>query len=162
MLTDNAVLSNNTKALAALELKRLLTGKILLDRDPDYDLARKLWNGMIDRKPFVICQCLNSSDIRHALAFARHNGLPVSIRGGGHNVAGNAICEDGVMIDLSMMKNFSIYERLKLQLRGEAYNLPNHPVFNSPSTSVGSAGFGVISSQANSPRNVQVALRLIW
>lgn len=65
-------------------------------------------------------------------------------------------------IDVSVMKNFSLYERLRLQLRGEAYNLPNHPIFNGPNTSVGSAGFGTITSQANSPRNVQVAIRLIW
>lgn len=65
-------------------------------------------------------------------------------------------------IDVSLMKNFVVKEGIRLQLRAEAYNLPNHPVFNSPSTSVGSAGFGVITSQANSPRNVQVALRVIW
>lgn len=65
-------------------------------------------------------------------------------------------------IDVSIMKNFTLWESVRLQLRGEAYNLPNHPVFNGPSTAVGSAAFGIISSQANSPRNVQVALRLIW
>lgn len=65
-------------------------------------------------------------------------------------------------IDVSIMKNFILHEGVKLQLRGEAYNLPNHPVFNSPNTSVGSAGFGIITSQVNSPRNIQVAVRISW
>lgn len=65
-------------------------------------------------------------------------------------------------IDVSAMKNFTIREGMRLQLRGEAYNLPNHPVFNGPNTSVGSNAFGTITGQNNSPRNVQVALKLLW
>ena len=110
MLTENAILSDNAKVQAAIGLQPSIKGKILLEGDPDFDAARKLWNGMIDRKPLVICQCLNYDDIRQAMAFARDNGLPLSVRGGGHNVTGNAVCDKGVMIDLSMMKSITMDE----------------------------------------------------
>jgi FAD/FMN-containing dehydrogenase len=119
MLTENAALLGSTKGQAAIGLQRLLKGKVLFDGEPAYDTARKLWNGMIDRKPLVICQCLNINDIRYVVAFAKNNGMPLSIRGGGHNVAGNAVCEDGVMIDLSMMKALKIDKENKT-VRAEA------------------------------------------
>lgn len=61
-----------------------------------------------------------------------------------------------------MMKYFPIYERLRLQLRAEAFNLLNHPIFSAPNTTVGSASFGTISGQANAPRSIQAAVKVVW
>ncbi len=85
-------------------LKQRLNGTVLLPGDSAYDEARSIWNGMIDRKPAVIVRCRTEADVMHAVAFARENQFIVSIRGGGHNIAGHAVCDGGVMIDLSQMK----------------------------------------------------------
>lgn len=77
-------------------------------------------------------------------------------------LTGNLRTPSNSNIDLSLIKNFQFHERVRLQLRGEAYNLPNHPIFSGPNTSVGSANFGIITNQSNSPRNIQVAMRLIF
>jgi FAD/FMN-containing dehydrogenase len=82
--------------------------EFLTEGDTGYDEARKVWNGMIDRKPLIIVQCHNHHDVVYAVNFAAKNNLQVSVRGGGHNVAGNSICEGGLMIDLSKMKGVSI------------------------------------------------------
>ena len=76
----------------------------MLPGDVEYDNARKVWNGMIDRKLALIAQCTDSNDIAECVKFARNNNLIISVRGGGHNVAGNAVCDGGLMIDLSKMK----------------------------------------------------------
>ena len=86
------------------EFKTHFRGDVLLPADPGYDQARQIWNAMIDRKPALIARCASSEDIVQAVRFARQNNLLVSIRGGGHNIAGNAVCEGGLMIDLSRMK----------------------------------------------------------
>ena len=80
-------------------------GQVLTRGDPDYDTARKVFNAMIDRRPDVIAQCATSGDVTQAINFARQQGVPISVRGTGHNVAGYAVCNDGVVIDLSPMKN---------------------------------------------------------
>jgi hypothetical protein len=67
-----------------------------------------------------------------------------------------------VNLDFSLIKNFPITETSRVQLRGEAFNITNTPVFGLPNTTVGNPGFGVIGSQANQPRNLQIALKLIW
>ena len=91
------------------ELEQLkIKGDILHPGDADYDNARKVWNGMIDRKPSLITQCTDSNDIAECVKFARKNNLVVSVKGGGHNVAGNAVSDDGLMIDLSKMKAIHI------------------------------------------------------
>ncbi|MBL8674939.1 MAG: FAD-binding oxidoreductase, partial [Rhodospirillales bacterium] len=69
-----------------------------------YDPARAVWNAMIDRRPAVIIRCKDTADVRRAVDFARARDLPISIRGGAHNVAGHAVCDDGVMIDMSPMR----------------------------------------------------------
>ena len=79
-------------------------GEILLPGDDDYDNARKIWNATIDRHPALIARCSTTSDVVHAVNFARDNKLLLAIRGGGHNIAGNAMCDDGIVIDLSKMK----------------------------------------------------------
>ena len=90
------------------ELRNVLGNKILTEGEDHYDLARKVWNGMIDRKPAVIIQCHNSDDVIRAMKFARQHNLIISVKGGGHNIAGNSVCEGGVMIDLSKMKEITV------------------------------------------------------
>jgi FAD/FMN-containing dehydrogenase len=89
-------------------LKTNLKGHVVLPDDPRYDEVREIWNAMIDRRPTVIIQCANADDVSQAILFARNNGLEISIRGAGHNIAGNAVCDNGVMIDLSTMKNVRV------------------------------------------------------
>src|SRR5215204_6637248 len=86
----------------------VIKGKVLTAGDAEYDNARKVWNAMIDRKPAFIAQCTNADDISECVRFARKNNMIVSIKGGGHNVAGNAVCEAGLMIDLSKMKEIRV------------------------------------------------------
>jgi FAD/FMN-containing dehydrogenase len=96
------------QAHAVSELRGVPKDRVVLPQDSRYDEVRGIWNAMIDRRPAVIVQCKEADDVVHALAFARANGLEVSIRGAGHNIAGNAICDDGVMIDLSTMKTVRV------------------------------------------------------
>jgi len=84
------------------------TGQLLLPRDAGFDEARAVWNAMIDRKPALIARCRNDSDVISAVRLANARNLPIAIRGGGHNVAGHAVCDDGVMIDLSQMRNVDV------------------------------------------------------
>ncbi len=90
------------------ELKKILNDKILIPGDVDYDITRRVWNGMIDRKPAVIVQCNNTDDVIQSVKFAKENSLVVSVRGGGHNVTGNAVCDSGIMIDLSLMRSVKV------------------------------------------------------
>jgi FAD/FMN-containing dehydrogenase len=83
-------------------------GITLVPGDADYDEARKIWNAMIDRRPALIVRCTTPEDVVRAVELARENSLIVSVRGGGHNIAGNAVCDDGLMIDLSLMKNVQV------------------------------------------------------
>ena len=94
---------NNTEAL-----KQRLDGTIILPGNSGYDEARSIWNGMIDRKPAVIVRCRTEADVTHAVKYARENRLVVAIRGGGHNIAGHAVCDGGLMIDLSTMKEVRV------------------------------------------------------
>lgn len=90
---------------AALDTLRAgLRGELLTPQDPGYDAARAVWNAMIDRRPRLIVRCRGVADVIDAVALARTWQLPVSIRGGAHNVAGHAVCDGGLMIDLSLMR----------------------------------------------------------
>jgi len=84
-------------------LKDKVKGEIVLPGDPNYNEVREIWNAMIDRRPAVIIQCAEADDVPHAISYARDNGLEISVRGGGHNIAGSALCNNGVMIDFSKM-----------------------------------------------------------
>lgn len=108
MITEKQVETANASAFDLRELQSLVKGEILIEGDAGYEQARKIWNGMIDRKPAIIIQCINSYDVQHAVKFATKHGLLISIRGGGHNVSGNAVCDGGMMIDLSQMKNVTV------------------------------------------------------
>ncbi len=92
----------------AASLSENIAGEVLAPGDSAYDEARSIWNAMIDRKPALIARCLNSRDVSAALTFAAAQDLPVSIRGGGHNVAGHAVCDAGLMIDLSGMRGVAV------------------------------------------------------
>ena len=91
-------------ATAVDTLRGTLRGETLTEGDDGYDDARAVWNAMIDRRPLLIARCKGVADVIGAIDFARDHGLPVSIRGGAHNVAGHAVCDGGVMIDLSLMR----------------------------------------------------------
>lgn len=98
-----------TRENKAIEsLKREVKGQVVLPEDPSYDDVRSIWNAMIDRRPAVIVRCAGDDDVQRAIGFARGNGLEISIRGAGHNIAGNALCNDGLMIDLSTMTNVRV------------------------------------------------------
>jgi len=79
-------------------------GELIGPDHPAYERARRIWNGTVDRRPALIARCSRAKDVVAALGFACDRGLPLAVRGGGHNVAGNAVCDDGVVIDLSAMK----------------------------------------------------------
>jgi FAD/FMN-containing dehydrogenase len=83
-------------------------GRLLTPADDEYDPTRRIWNGMIDRKPTLIARCISPNDVRAAVKLARTEQMPVSVRGGGHGVAGTAVCDGGVMIDLSAMKSIRV------------------------------------------------------
>jgi FAD/FMN-containing dehydrogenase len=85
-------------------LKTRLRGPLLVPGDSGYEESRSIWNAMIERRPAFIVRCLGSADVMECVRFARQNGLLLSVKGGGHNIAGNAVCDGGIMIDLSLMK----------------------------------------------------------
>lgn len=94
---------------AAIEaLAGRLRGKVLEASDASYDEVRAIWNAMIDRKPALIVQCAGAADVVNAVRFAGDNKLLLSVRGGGHNIAGSAVCDGGLMIDLSPMKSVRV------------------------------------------------------
>jgi FAD/FMN-containing dehydrogenase len=89
-------------------LRAQLRGVVVAPSDQGYDVVRRIYNGSVDRKPAAIVRAAGASDVIRAIAFAREADLPLSIRGGGHNVAGRAVCDGGVMIDLSTMKSVRV------------------------------------------------------
>jgi FAD/FMN-containing dehydrogenase len=99
-------------------LKGGLRGVLLRPGDDGYDSARQVWNGMIDRKPALIARCAGVADVIAAVNFARANNLLVSVRGGGHNVTGNAVCDGGLMIDLQPMQGIRV-DPLRRTVRAE-------------------------------------------
>ncbi len=90
------------------EFKTHFQGEVLLPDDAGYDEVRQIWNAMIDRNPALIARCTSTEDVMQAIQFGRTHNLLISIRGGGHNIAGNAVCDDGLMIDLSLMKDVQV------------------------------------------------------
>ena len=84
-------------------LRGRFRGEVLEPSSPTYDATRVVWNGMIDRRPALIARCRNAGDVVTAVNFARDHDLPLAIRSGGHNVAGYAVCDAGVMIDMTLM-----------------------------------------------------------
>jgi hypothetical protein len=83
-------------------------GRLIGADDADYDIARAIWNGAIDRRPRLIARCVGAADVMTAVRFARDRDLEIAVRGGGHNVAGTAVCDDGLIIDLSAMRGVRV------------------------------------------------------
>src|SRR4051812_27314580 len=90
------------------QLKNGFSGQVLLPGTGDYQAARTIWNAMIDKRPAVIARCASVTDVVRAVRFARDTGLPLAVRGGGHNIAGSALCDGGVVVDLSRMKSATV------------------------------------------------------
>src|SRR5262245_6409893 len=89
---------------ALADLAQHFRGQLIRPGDTQYDAARAVWNGAIDRHPAIVARCTGTADVRAAIRFARERDLVVAVRGGGHNVAGTAACDGGLVIDLSSMK----------------------------------------------------------
>ncbi|WP_214367653.1 FAD-binding oxidoreductase [Pseudonocardia sp. H11422] len=90
------------------ELESAFRGTLVRPADEDYDTVRQVWNGMVDKRPALIARCAGAADVISAVNFAREQGLPVAVRGGGHNVAGSGVCDDGLVIDLSPMNGVRV------------------------------------------------------
>jgi FAD/FMN-containing dehydrogenase len=99
-------------------LKSGLRGELIEQRDASYDMARKVYNAMIDRRPRLIARCGDVADVVAAVNFGRENNLVVSIRGGGHNAAGLGVCDDGLVIDLSRMNYVRVDPKKRTVLAG--------------------------------------------
>jgi FAD/FMN-containing dehydrogenase len=94
--------------IRAEELGAALRGQLIRPEDPEYDSARRVWNAMSDKHPALIARVAGVADVIACVNFARDQGLPVAVRGGGHNAAGNAVCDGGLVIDLSRMRSVHV------------------------------------------------------
>lgn len=90
------------------EFKRTFRGTVITRSDDDYENARKVWNGMFDKYPSLIVRCICTSDVIQSVNFARNQSQLIAVRGGGHNSAGKATCDDGIIIDLSLMRRVNV------------------------------------------------------
>ena len=82
-------------------LSERLTGEVITPEHPEYDAARRVWNGMIDKRPAAIARCAHPDDVAETVRAACEIDLPIAVRGGGHNVAGTAVVDGGIVVDLS-------------------------------------------------------------
>ena len=98
-----------TLAPSSIEsFRSIIRGEVLEPSSPSYDTTRIVWNGMIDRRPALIARCRSSADVEASVNFAREERLAIAIRSGGHNVAGHAVCDGGLMIDMSLMNGVRV------------------------------------------------------
>ena len=100
--------TNTLDPAASSRLAPDFAGELISPGDGGYDEARKVYNGMIDRRPGLIARCADAEDVAAAVDFARREGVLVSIRGGGHNAGGLGVCDDGLVIDLSPMRKIEV------------------------------------------------------
>ena len=89
-------------------LRAALRGTLVLPGEPGYDTARTVWNAMIDRKPALVVRAAGAADVLRAIAFAKEHKLRLAVKGGGHNIAGNAVCDGGLLLDLTPMKSVHV------------------------------------------------------
>lgn len=102
-------------------LREKIRGSVILPGEQEYDHARQIWNGMIDRHPAIILQCRNNTDVVEGVNFARNNNLPLSVLGGGHNVSGNALNDNGLVLDLREMNHVHLHaEQQTIHIQGGA------------------------------------------
>ena len=94
--------------LDADKLRNKIKGAVIAPDDPGYDDARRVWNAMIDKRPAVVVRCAETADVAPAIAFAQQHDLEISIRGGGHHIGGHSVCDGGLVIDFSGMKNVRV------------------------------------------------------
>ena len=92
-------------------LRTSFRGRLILPSDPQFDEARRVWNGTIDRRPALIAQCSGAADVITAVKFAAHHGLLVAVRGGGHSIPGHSVCDGGLVIDSSAMRGVVVDPR---------------------------------------------------
>ncbi len=96
-----------------LQFKSRIKGQVLVAGDKDYDESRKVWNGMFDKKPALIVKCTNTHDVSESVKYGKDNDLLIAVKGGGHNSAGTGVCNDGIMIDLSLLNHIAVDEKTK-------------------------------------------------
>lgn len=110
MMVDQRIMTMDTVLDEATlqQFRAGLRGALILPGDASYDATRTVWNGMIDKRPALIVRCAGAADVISAVQFARTHRLLVSVRGGGHNIPGNAVCDGGLMIDLSGLKSVRV------------------------------------------------------
>jgi FAD/FMN-containing dehydrogenase len=114
-------MTTQTEILDPTALVERLSGQVILPDHAHYDEARRVWNGMIDRRPALIARCVNTLDVAASVRFAAARGLRLAVRGGGHNVAGTAVVDDGLVIDLSLMRDVHLNrERGTVTVQGGA------------------------------------------
>ena len=115
------------------QLRSSFRGGLIQPTDAAYDSARKVYNGMIDKRPKLIARCVDVADVMAAVQFGRENEMLTAVRGGGHNGGGLGICDDGLVIDLSQMKGDSCRPRRANRPRGRGLRMgrrgPRHPRF---------------------------------
>ena len=107
-MTVSSALTSSLSTATIAAFRARLHGQLLTPDDPGYDDARRVWNAMVDKRPALIARCADADDIAAAVRFAREQDLAMSIRGGGHNVAGLAVTDGGLMIDCAPMKRIAI------------------------------------------------------
>jgi len=103
-----ATTSPTVDEVSVAELREQFRGRVLEPGDEGYDDARSVWNGMIDRRPAVVAQCAGVADVMAAVDFGRENEMLVAVKGGGHHIAGDAVCDDGLVVDLSEMRSVRV------------------------------------------------------
>ena len=103
---DGSRVALSTSAIAAL--RESVRGTVVLTSDAGYDEARRVWNGNVNRRPALIVRCTDARDVQHAVNFARAHSLLLSVRGGGHSAPGYGTCDDGMVIDLSLLKAITV------------------------------------------------------
>jgi FAD/FMN-containing dehydrogenase len=110
-MSSQPVIATNGRPLDEAAVQELISttrGQVIRPEDAGYDDARAVWNGMIDRRPALIMRCTGAADVIEAVNFAREQGLAIAVRGGGHNVAGNAVADDALVVDLSSMRGVHV------------------------------------------------------
>ncbi len=107
-LADNLKTEPTLQASDIAQLSQTIRGDLVVPDDSGYDQARRVWNGMVDKRPAAVIYCAGSDDVVTAVNFARSRNLLVAVRGGGHNVAGFSVCDAGVVIDVSRMKRIEV------------------------------------------------------